>query len=113
MSKKKINNPDGIIYSTDPGFQLHQPDEQPETPLPAQQRLLISLDKKQRAGKAVTLVSGFAGNPSDAEELGKKLKAFCGTGGAVKGYDIMVQGDQRDKVTHCLKNWGYTNAKRV
>ena len=112
MSKKK-SNPDGIVYSTDPQFQLQQPVEQTETPPAPQQKLKIRLDTKQRAGKAVTLVSGFAGRQTDAEELGKKLKAFCGTGGSVKDYDIIIQGDQREKVLLWLKNNGYTDAKRL
>lgn len=113
MSKKKTSHPGGIVYSTDPQFQLHQPQEQAHTLPAAQQKLKITLDKKQRAGKAVTLVSGFAGTQADAEELGKKLKAFCGTGGSVKEFDILVQGDQRDKVLQWLKSNGYTNVKKV
>lgn len=112
MSKKKIANQDGIVYSTNPDFPYEQ-EEQPQTPPAAQQKLKISLDKKQRAGKAVTLVSGFVGNQADAEELGKKLKTSCGTGGSVKDYDIIIQGDQREKVLQWLKNNGYTNSKRV
>lgn len=113
MSKKRIGNQDGIVYSTNPDFPLHQQEEQPQTPAAAQQKLKISLDTKQRAGKAVTLVSGFVGKQEDAEALGKKLKTHCGTGGSVKDYDIVIQGDQREKVLQWLKNNGYTHAKRV
>ncbi|MBE7172031.1 MAG: translation initiation factor [Williamsia sp.] len=113
MSKKKTSNPDGIVYSTNPGFQLHQPEEQINTLPPAQQKLRIRLDTKQRAGKAVTLVTGFAGREDDAQELGRKLKAFCGTGGSVKDLEIIVQGDQRDKVLQWLKNNGYSAAKKM
>jgi translation initiation factor 1 len=114
MSKKKINSLGGLVYSTDPNFKLEEDnnDEQ-ETILPAQQKLKIILDKKQRAGKAVTLVTGFAGKEPDLEELGKKLKSFCGTGGSVKDGEIIVQGDNRDKVLQWLQKNGYTAAKKI
>ena len=116
MSKKKptLNSLGGLVYSTDPNFKL--PEEitgQPETLQPAQQRLRIKLDTKHRAGKAVTLVEGFIGTQNDMEELGKKLKSFCGTGGSVKDGEIIVQGDNRDKVVQWLQKNGYTNSKRV
>lgn len=109
MSKNKINSLGGLVYSTDPNFKLQeeQPDDM-ETILPAQQKLRIILDKKQRAGKAVTLVTGFVGTEKDLEELGKKLKSFCGTGGSVKEGEIIVQGDNRDKMLQWLQKNGYT-----
>lgn len=113
MSKK--NKPDnrGFVYSTDPDFRF-QPEEESnaETIEPAKQPLRISLDTKQRAGKAVTLVTGFAGKEDDLEILGKKLKNFCGTGGGVKDHQIIIQGDQRDKVLQFLLKNGYTKAKK-
>lgn len=114
MSKKKINSFGGLVYSTDPNFKL--PEETPEeqdTLLPAQQKLKIVLDKKQRAGKAVTLVTGFEGRETDMEDLGKKIKSFCGTGGSVKDGEIIIQGDNRDKVLQWLQKNGYTAAKRI
>ncbi len=84
-----------------------------KTFLPAQQKLKIRLDTKRRAGKAVTLVDGFVGKIADAEELGKKLKSFCGTGGSVKDDEIIVQGDNRDKIVQWLQKNGYTATKRV
>jgi translation initiation factor 1 len=114
MSKKKINSFGGLVYSTDPNFKLQEEQaDDMETILPAQQKLRIVLDKKQRAGKAVTLVTGFVGKESDLEELGKKLKSFCGTGGSVKDGEIIVQGDNRDKVLPWLHKNGYTAAKKV
>ena len=114
MNKK--NKPDvrGFIFSTDPDFRF-EADEQPvtETLAPAQQKLRIRLDTKQRAGKAVTLVTGFTGMDTDLEELGKKLKNFCGTGGSVKDGEAIIQGDQRDKVLQWLLKNGYTNTKRI
>ena len=114
MLKKKINSFGGLVYSTDPNFKLEEDssDDQ-ETIIPAQQKLKIVLDKKQRAGKAVTLVTGFIGKEVDLEGLGKKLKSFCGTGGSVKEGEIIVQGDNRDKVLQWLQKNGYTAAKRI
>jgi translation initiation factor 1 len=114
MQKKKINSLGGLVYSTDPDFKIadEQPDDQ-ETLAAAQQKLRILLDKKQRAGKAVTLVTGFIGKADDMEALGKKLKTFCGTGGAVKDGEIIVQGDNRDKVLQWLQKNGYTAAKKI
>lgn len=77
----------------------------------ARQPLRIRLDAKHRAGKAVTLIEGFVGTESDLETLGKGLKSFCGVGGSVKDRQIIIQGDQRNKVLQWLKKNGYTQAK--
>ena len=114
MSKKKIQSLGGLVYSTDPNFKLPQDEEgEQETIEPSQQKLKIRLDTKHRAGKAVTLVEGFIGSTADVEELGKKLKSFCGTGGSVKDGEIIVQGDNRDKILQWLLKNGYKLAKRV
>lgn len=113
MSKK--NKPDirGFVYSTDPGFQFEPEQENTETLPPARQKLRIRLDTKHRAGKAVTLVEGFSGKDEDLQELGKKIKSYCGTGGSAKDGEIIVQGDQRDKVLQWLQKNGYTLSKRI
>ena len=77
------------------------------------QKLRVRLDTKRRAGKAVTLIEGFAGSQKDLEELGKKLKTYCGTGGSVKDNQIIIQGDQREKVIQWLKKNGYSQAKKI
>ena len=103
-----------MIYSTDPNFKIEEEiTDNEETLLPAQQKLKVRLDKKHRAGKMVTLVEGFIGKETDREEIGKKLKTFCGTGGSVKDGEIIVQGDNRDKVLQWLLKNGYTAAKKI
>ena len=113
MSKKKPNK-DSIIYSTDPSYSYEHEEINDTAALsPEQQKLRIRLDTKQRAGKAVTLVQGFIGKQEDLEDLGKKLKNFCGTGGSVKDGEILVQGDQRDKVLQWLLKNQYKNSKKA
>lgn len=114
MSKKKLTSSGGLVYSTDPNVKLPGKDTKEfQTAERAQQQLRIILDTKHRAGKAVTLVYGFTGTHADLEELGKKLKSFCGTGGTVKEGEIIVQGDHREKVLQWLLKNGYGSAKRV
>ncbi len=114
MNKKNKPDTRGFVFSTDPSFRF-EADDQPaqDTLAPARQKLRIRLDTKQRAGKAVTLVTGFIGNTEDLEELGKKLKNFCGTGGSAKDGEAIIQGDQRDKVLQWLLKNGYTNTKKI
>ncbi|WP_291911710.1 translation initiation factor [Chitinophaga sp. CB10] len=111
MSKKKANN-SGMVYSTDPNFSFEpEQQEEVETLPPASQLLKVKLDTKQRAGKVVTIVEGFAGKEEDLEKLGKELKTKCGTGGSVKDGIILIQGDYREKVLKWLQDWGYKKAK--
>ncbi|MDR3717042.1 MAG: translation initiation factor [Puia sp.] len=113
MSKKKTGT-GGIVYSTDPGFRPEEePDETPDALSPTQQKLRLRLDTRQRAGKAVTLVEGFRGSDADLEDLGKKCKTFCGTGGSVKDGIAIVQGDQREKLLQWFKKSGYPLTKII
>lgn len=112
MSKKRPDSR-GFVYSTNPDFKFEGEKENMETFPPRQQKLKIRLDTKQRAGKAVTLIEGFIGNMGDLEELGKKLKGFCGTGGTAKDGVIIIQGDQREKVMQWLIKNGYTLARKI
>lgn len=113
MAKKKPADKNGFVYSTDPSFQFDAEDKQEQETLPpAQQQLRIKLDTKQRAGKAVTLVSGFIGTDDDLEQLGRQLRNYCGTGGSVKNGEAIVQGDQRDKIFQWLQKNGYAKTKK-
>jgi len=106
MSKK--NNSGGIMYSTNPDFEFSNASEETSsTPANNQQDLRVQLDKKQRAGKSVTLITGFVGLGSDLLDLGKKLKSKCGVGGTVKDGEIIIQGDFRDKIIQILQAEGY------
>lgn len=112
MGKKNISDKNGFVFSTDPNFRFEQEEQVPqETLAPANQQLKILLDKKQRGGKVVTLVTGFVGSEEDLEKLGKQLKNYCGTGGSVKDGEVMIQGDQRDKVLQWLIKQGYGKSR--
>ena len=102
----------GVVYSTNPDFQYETEQEaEAETLPPAKQRLIVAIDRRNRGGKQVTLVTGFVGKADDLKELGKALKTKCGVGGTAKDGEITIQGDLRDKVVALLKEMGY-NAKR-
>lgn len=113
MSKKNKPDKNGFVYSTDPSFPFESNDgPAQETLPPAKQKLKVRLDTKHRGGKAVTLTEGFIGTDEELQDLGKKLKNFCGTGGSAKDNEIIVQGDQRDKVMQWLVKNGY-GAKKI
>ena len=102
----------GVVYSTNPDFRYETAGEAEEETLPpARQRLIVTIDRRNRGGKQVTLVTGFVGKADDLKELGKALKTRLGVGGSAKDGEITVQGDFRDKVVALLKEMGYS-AKR-
>ena len=111
MSKKdktRVN----VVYSTNPNYKFETNIGNEEQTLPAQQQnLRVMLDKKQRAGKAVTLISGFKGTKEDLENLGKTLKTKCGVGGTVKDGEILIQGDFCEKILQLLLVAGYKAKK--
>ena len=113
MSKKNKPDTRGFVYSTNPDFSFEEEQSNAETLPAAMQKLKVRLDTKHRAGKAVTLVEGFIGKVEDQEVLGKKMKSYCGTGGSVKDGEIIVQGDQREKVMQWLIKNGYKQTKKI
>lgn len=107
MAKKSKNKID-VVYSTNPDFNYRfDEDPEPETLAPNQQQLKVMLDKKQRGGKQVTLVTNFEGTEEDLKALGKMLKSKCGVGGNTKDGEILIQGDHREQVLKLLKEAGY------
>ena len=113
MSKKNKPDSRGFVYSTNPEFNFEHEQENQDTLPAAEQKLKIRLDTKHRAGKAVTLIEGFVGREQHLEELEKKIKAYCGTGGSAKKSEIIIQGDHRDKVLQWLLKNGYSKTKKI
>ena len=113
MSKKNKNRRTGIVFSTNPDFEYNYDngDEQ-EALEPNQQNLRVLIDRKKRKGKEVTLVTGFVGPDEDLKDLGKFLKSKCGVGGSVKDGEIIIQGNQRDKIVQLLLDKGYSKTKK-
>jgi len=98
----------GVVYSTSNDFDYDKEEHQEDDTLPPQQqKLIVSLDKRNRKGKAVTLITGFIGAEEDLKDLGKHLKTKCGVGGSVKDGEILIQGDHRTKVVEMLQKEGY------
>lgn len=113
MVKKSKSERVNVVYSTNPNFQYeHDEEEEVETLSKNQQKIYVSIDRKHRAGKEVTLVEGFIGSPEDLKELGKLLKTKCGGGGTAKDGEIMVQGNFKDKIYEILIKEGYTQTKK-
>jgi translation initiation factor 1 len=109
QKKEKIN----VVYSTNPDFKFQfDEEEEIETLANVQQLLYVSIDRKQRGGKEVTLIEGFVGKEDDLKELGKLLKSKCGVGGTVKDNEILIQGNFRDKIVDLLTKEGYRVKKK-
>lgn len=112
MGKKKKKRVD-VVYSTNPDFGYDYDEEQEEETLPnGEQLLYISIDRKKRKGKDVTLIEGFVGGEDDLKDLAKKLKSACGVGGTAKEGEILIQGNHRDKIMKLLEGDGYKTKRK-
>jgi len=107
--KKKRN----IVYSTNPNYDYDDENEEIETLAPKEQKLKVLIDRKQRKGKSVTIVTGFEGNDEDMKDLAKTLKSMCGVGGSAKNGEILIQGGFKDKIYSILIDKGYQQTKKV
>lgn len=108
MSKKNI------VYSTNKNFEYEDDfGEEMETLSPEAQKLKVIIDRKQRKGKSVTLITDFIGTDNDLQTLGKTLKQKCGVGGSAKDGEILIQGEHKDKVFDILLKMGYRQTKKV
>ena len=110
MSKKKKLN---VVYSTNPDFDYSYDEDEEMELLPSnEQKLYVSIDRKRRAGKEVTLVEGFVGPNDDLKDLAKILKSKCGVGGSAKDGEILIQGKFKDKVYDLLVKEGFSVKKK-
>jgi len=108
--KKRLD----IVYSTNPDYHYNKEGEEISKILPKEKQLLrISLDKRNRKGKAVTLITGFTGKDEELQELGRLLRMKCGVGGSAKEGEIIIQGDHREKVLGILQKEGYAKSRII
>ena len=108
--KKRLD----MVYSTNPDYHFNEESEANiETVAEGKQLLRISLDKRNRKGKSVTLITGFSGSEEDLDSLGKLLKTKCGVGGSTKDGEIIIQGDHRNKVLDILQKEGYVKSRII
>jgi len=121
MAKQKRRG--GVVYSTNPDFDYDNPfgalgglvgdsSEDEQGVDPSKQQLRVLIDRKQRKGKEVTIVTGYEGAEEDLKALGKMLKSKCGVGGSTKDGEIIIQGNQREKVVTLLLDAGYVKTKK-
>jgi len=113
MSKKKLYNKGGIVYSTAEDFNSFNEENTDEFLPPNEQLLKIVLDKKHRGGKVVSIIKGFSMKETEIEAMAKKLKSFCGAGGSAKDNEIIIQGDHREKIVQWLLKNGYSKSRKI
>lgn len=69
--------------------------------------LKMRIEKQGRGGKTVTVISGFTRDKRVMAELSSELKRKLGTGGALRGRAIELQGDARERAGPCLRKMGF------
>ena len=98
---------DKIVFSTDPGFLIHnKSEEENELLKPEKQNLRIWIDKRP-GNKIVSVIQGFVGTDSDLKDISKLIKKRCGVGGSVKDGKIIIQTKNRQKLLQILNDLGY------
>lgn len=114
MKKNDWKDRLNVVYSTNPDFEYESEElDEPDTLPKEKQAIKIQLDKRNRGGKKVTLITGFIGKESDLDDLGKFLKTKCGVGGSVKEDEIIIQGDFRTRVYEILQKEGYLKSRII
>ncbi len=114
MKKNDWKDRLNVVYSTNPDYKYESEEEDEVASIePSKQNLRVQLDRKNRGGKIVTLITGFIGSEDELKELGKMLKMKCGVGGAAKDGEIIIQGDFKNRILELLKKEGYTRTKPV
>ena len=112
MKKNDWKDRLNVVYSTNPDFKYETDDEEEVATIDKkQQKLRVSIEKKGRGGKTVTVISGFVGTDDDMKDLGKMLKTRCGVGGSIKEGEILIQGEFKQRIIELLKAEGYTGTK--
>lgn len=112
MKKNDWKDRLNVVYSTNPNYEYENlNEEEDETLEKQQQKLRVSIEKKGRGGKTVTLITGFIGKEDDLKELGKLLKTKCGVGGSAKDGEIIIQGEFKQRIIDLLKAEGYPQTK--
>ncbi len=111
MSKKNKKG-NRFVFSTNPDFEYDDQNESEESVRYANQKVYVSIDRKKRKGKEVTLIEGFQGSEDDFKDLAKMLKTKCGVGGSAKDGEIIIQGNKRDKVIELLEKAGFGKVVR-
>jgi translation initiation factor 1 len=102
----------GVVFSTNPEFNYSEDKQEEQEAIPnKKQDLRVRIDRKQRKGKSVTLVTGFIGPEEELKALGKLLKSKCGVGGTVKEGEIIIQGEFSQKILDLLITEGYKAKK--
>jgi translation initiation factor 1 len=74
---------------------------------PSKQTIRVVIDRKRRAGKSVTVASGFQLTAASLSDLAASLKKRCGAGGTAEDGEIEIQGDHLGRVAAELERLGY------
>ena len=100
-----------LVYTTDPEEAKRLRDSGAMSQLrdsaPTAQTIKVTLDRKRRGGKTMTVAAGFELSPESLQKLAALLKKRCGAGGTAKDGEIEIQGDHAEAVMGELTKLGY------